>query len=78
MRDGEVAWLETNKVPLHDSNGEVVGLLGTYTDVTEQVSHEATLNATNAELARASLFKDQFLAAVSHELRTPLNPILAL
>ena len=78
MRDGELAWLETTKVPLHDRDGQVIGILGSYADVTEQVQHEDMLGAANAELASASRFKDQFLAAVSHELRTPLNPILAL
>ena len=78
IRDGELAWIETNKIPLHDAEGEVIGLLGTYTDITQQVQQEEILATTNTELAQTSRFKDQFLAAVSHELRTPLNPILAL
>jgi PAS domain S-box-containing protein len=34
--DGTRAWLSTNKVPLHDTDGKVVGILGTYEDVTER------------------------------------------
>jgi diguanylate cyclase (GGDEF)-like protein/PAS domain S-box-containing protein len=32
--DGEVHWLETSKIPLKNDNGETVGLLGLYRDIT--------------------------------------------
>ena len=32
-------WLRTNKVPLIDSTGELIGLLGTYDDITEQITY---------------------------------------
>ncbi|HEY9670396.1 MAG TPA: PAS domain S-box protein [Waterburya sp.] len=34
--DGKQAWLDTNKIPLHDTEGQVVGILGTYEDITER------------------------------------------
>jgi PAS domain S-box-containing protein len=30
-----LSWLLTNKIPLHNMNGQVVGVLGTYADITE-------------------------------------------
>jgi len=40
---GKVAWVETNKVPLHDAQGHVIGILGTYEDITERRRAEETL-----------------------------------
>ncbi len=34
--DGTKFWLKTSKVPLHDKNGNVIGILGTYEDITKQ------------------------------------------
>lgn len=33
---GETAWVETNKAPLRNAAGEIIGLLATYRDVTER------------------------------------------
>jgi diguanylate cyclase (GGDEF)-like protein len=32
-------WLSTNKVPLKDHDGKVIGLVGTYEDITQQVNY---------------------------------------
>jgi PAS domain S-box-containing protein len=34
--DGKQAWLETNKTPLHDTDGNVIGVLGAFQDITER------------------------------------------
>lgn len=34
--DGKQAWLDTNKIPLRNSEGDVIGILGTYEDITER------------------------------------------
>ncbi len=41
--DGKQAWLDANKVPLHDSEGNVVGVLGIYEDITERRQAERAL-----------------------------------
>lgn len=38
--DGKQAWLDTNKIPLIDDSGNVVGILGTYEDITERRAEE--------------------------------------
>ncbi|WP_190439756.1 PAS domain S-box protein [Trichocoleus sp. FACHB-90] len=41
--DGKQLWADTNKVPLHDANGKVVGILGTIEDITERKLAEEEL-----------------------------------
>lgn len=41
--DGSQAWLETNKLPLRNLEGEVVGVLGIYQDITERRRAEQEL-----------------------------------
>ncbi len=41
--DGRVAWIETNKVPLRDSRGQIIGILGCYQDISERKKYEQKL-----------------------------------
>ncbi len=50
--DGKQAWLETNKIPLHNADGRVVGILGTYEDITERKEAEEALRRAYDELER--------------------------
>jgi PAS domain S-box-containing protein len=46
--NGKVAWVETNKIPLRDLNGDVVGILGTYQDISDRKRAEETLAESEA------------------------------
>jgi PAS domain S-box-containing protein len=48
--DGTQTWLKTSKVPLHDKDGRVIGVLGTYEDITEHKRAEAELAAASSLL----------------------------
>jgi diguanylate cyclase (GGDEF)-like protein/PAS domain S-box-containing protein len=41
--DGRLIWLRTSKLPLHDQEGKVTGIIGTYEDITERKQTEESL-----------------------------------
>ena len=41
--DGSVIWLDTNKIPLRDSNGEIIGIMGVSADITDLKLAEESL-----------------------------------
>ena len=51
--DGSLAWLDTAKVPLMDEKGNVIGVLGTSRDITEQVRTLHALQETEFFLNRS-------------------------
>lgn len=50
---GGLIWLRTSKVPLRDPEGNIIGVLGTYEDITEQkrISHALHINAERLSLS---------------------------
>ena len=52
--DGSLMWLRTSKLPLQDHEGRVIGVIGTYEDITERKRAEEELRGSN-ELVRLLL-----------------------
>ncbi|WP_434684571.1 PAS domain S-box protein [Pseudanabaena minima] len=48
LANGEVNWIETNKIPLRDALGEVIGLVGTFQDISDRKLAEETLAESEA------------------------------
>jgi len=48
--DGSMMWLETNKLPLFDKNGNVIGLLGTYEDITDRMLSDQKIRRQSEEI----------------------------
>ncbi len=74
---GEQAWLSTNKVPLHDARGQVIGVLCTHEDITEYRRAEVETRRALERERELSELKSRFITTASHEFRTPLSTILA-
>ncbi|MGD2181299.1 PAS domain S-box protein [Lusitaniella coriacea] len=56
--NGKLYWLETNKIPLYDLDGQSIGILGTSEDITERKQAEEALEARVVEQT-AELKKSQ-------------------
>ncbi|MEM9005274.1 MAG: PAS domain S-box protein [Cyanobacteria bacterium P01_F01_bin.86] len=52
--DGMPAWLETNKLPLHDLEGNVIGVLSTYQDISDRKAAELALQEAQAQFKRVT------------------------
>ncbi|MGD1932142.1 MAG: PAS domain S-box protein [Leptolyngbyaceae cyanobacterium] len=63
--EGEQRWLETHKAPLRDWAGNVVGVVGTFQDVTERRQAE--------DKVRTLLNRAQLLNQISSEIRDSLH-----
>lgn len=74
--DGKQAWLDTSKIPLHDESGRVVGLLGTFEDITERKEAENEM-VEREEKLRTILdsIGDAVIATDARGNVTRMNPV---
>jgi len=78
-KTGKVTWVIGQALPQRAPNGEVLGFIGTATDITERRRDEEKLERLNVDLETAVTERtadlEAFAYSVSHDLRAPLRAI---
>lgn len=70
---GKEAWLITNKVPLHDAQGNVLGVLGTVEDVTDLYLAKEALRKANSTLEERVRERTAELILVNDQLKEEIR-----
>ncbi|WP_455367085.1 PhnD/SsuA/transferrin family substrate-binding protein [Kaarinaea lacus] len=85
--DGRTIWLETSKIPLTDTEGNIIGLLGTYADITERKKNDEELQQykqhleemvaeRTAALEASNEELESYSYSIAHDLRSPLRSLV--
>jgi len=67
--DGSTSWLRTSKVPLRNREGEIIGVLGTYEDITEQKKAQEALKESETRFRDLTDRLPQMIFETDRDLR---------
>jgi PAS domain S-box-containing protein len=74
-RDGGERPIDDSAAPIRDTQGQVIGVVLVFRDVTSRRDSEAQLRRLNHDLKRTNQDLQQFSYAASHDLKEPLRTV---
>jgi len=77
QEDGSELWIQTTKVPLRDTDGSIIGLVGISADISNRKAAEEQLLRFAAQLESSNTELQNFASVASHDLQEPLRKIQA-
>ena len=77
-RDGREVPIDDSGAPIRSGDGEMLGVVLVFRDVSERRRNEENLLASKEKAEAAMKAKSEFLANMSHEIRTPMNGVIGM
>ncbi len=75
LANGEKITISTSKASLKNENGDIIGILGIFEDVTDKVRMEEKMKEMIYKLETSNKELEQFAYVASHDLQEPLRMI---
>lgn len=76
QQNGDIHFFDTHKLPFHDADGKVIGVLGNARDITEQVRMEAERTKLAEELAQSRLDRAQVELKIAADRAAQMMQVL--